>query len=49
MPRTKKVVATEEKDPDWMYKPILNGAFSTRTDYDGNSIEFEHMLEVGIE
>ncbi len=24
---------------DWKYKPILNGVFSTRTDYDGNGIE----------
>ncbi len=24
---------------DWKYKPILNGVFSTRTDYDGNKIE----------
>jgi len=27
------------QDDDWKYKPILRGAFSTRTDYDGNRIE----------
>lgn len=26
----KKKTTIEEKDPDWMYKPILNGAFSGR-------------------
>jgi hypothetical protein len=27
------------QDDEWKYKPILNGVFSTRTDYDGNGIE----------
>jgi len=30
------------KDPDWMYKPILVGAFSTRpSDCDGGSVSYE--------
>lgn len=31
------------EDPDWMFKPILKT--NTRTDYDGNQIEFENMLK----
>jgi hypothetical protein len=27
------------QDDDWKYIPILHGVFSTRTDYDGNTIE----------
>lgn len=26
--------APEEKDDDWMYRPILNGAFTKRADKD---------------
>ncbi len=32
------------QDDEWMYKPILQGAFSTRTDYDGNGIE-QYMID----
>lgn len=31
----------EEKDDDWMYKPILN--LNTHTNYDGNEINHEWM------
>lgn len=31
-------------DPDWMYKPILNT--NTRTNYDGNQIEWSDMVDL---
>ncbi len=37
-------MAKSPQDDEWMYKPILRDAFSTRTDYDGNGIE-QYMID----
>ncbi len=39
MNNKKKSSASKEQDDDWMYRSILNGAYSTKVNYDNNKIE----------